>query len=150
MTFMTRNRGITKKCQPRLPETTALMHGPTGTTGGLVPLFVRSLALAIPPFKVIDIHTGRPLGLANKTLASLIPPDDTEAHPHRARKPSQHSTVFLVFEIFAECCDGLGDWLAAQCDKGGRHLTHSVRVAGIEPRLFMRHWSDNLDRRNHA
>lgn len=23
------------------------------------------------------------------------------------KKPSQHSTLFLVFEIFAECCDGL-------------------------------------------
>ena len=23
------------------------------------------------------------------------------------QKPSQHSTLFLVFEIFAECCDGL-------------------------------------------
>ena len=39
----------------------------------LVPLLVRSLALAIPPFKVIDIHTGRPLGLANKHLLALYP-----------------------------------------------------------------------------
>lgn len=36
------------------------------------------------------------------------------------------------------------------CDKGTALLSHSVRVAGIESRLFMRHWSDNLDRRNHA
>ena len=43
------------------------------TRRGLVPLFVRSLALAIPPFKVIDIHTGRPLGLANKHLLALYP-----------------------------------------------------------------------------
>ena len=39
----------------------------------LVPLLVRSLTLAIPPFKVIDIHTGRPLGLANKHLPALYP-----------------------------------------------------------------------------
>lgn len=43
------------------------------TRRGLVPLLVRSLALAIPPFKVIDIHTGRPLGLANKHLLVLYP-----------------------------------------------------------------------------
>ena len=43
------------------------------TRRGLVPLLVRSLALAIPPFKVIDIHTGRPLGLANKHLLALYP-----------------------------------------------------------------------------
>ena len=36
------------------------------------------------------------------------------------------------------------------CDKGTVPLSHSVRVAGIESRLFMRHWSDNLDRCNHA
>ena len=34
---------------------------------------VRSLTLAIPPFKVIDIHTGRPLGLANKHSLVLYP-----------------------------------------------------------------------------
>lgn len=39
---------------------------------------------------------------------------------------------------------------SAACDKGGEHLTHSGRVAGTEFSLFMRHWSDNLDRRNHA
>ena len=39
----------------------------------LVPLLVRSLALAIPPFKVIDIHTGRPLGLASTQLLALYP-----------------------------------------------------------------------------
>lgn len=39
----------------------------------LVPLLIRSLALAIPPLKVIDIHTGRPLGLANKHLLALYP-----------------------------------------------------------------------------
>ena len=43
------------------------------TRHGLVPLLVRSLTLAIPPFKVIDIHTGRPLGLANKHLLALYP-----------------------------------------------------------------------------
>ena len=43
------------------------------TRRGLVPLIVRSLALAIPPFKVIDIHTGRPLGLANKHSLVLYP-----------------------------------------------------------------------------
>ena len=43
------------------------------TRRGLVPLLVRSLALAIPPFKVIDIHTGRPLSLANKHLPALYP-----------------------------------------------------------------------------
>ena len=43
------------------------------TRRGLVPLLVRSLTLAIPPFKVIDIHTGRPLGLANKRLLALYP-----------------------------------------------------------------------------
>lgn len=43
------------------------------TRRGLVPLLVRSLALAIPPFKVIDIHTGRPLGLANKHSLVLYP-----------------------------------------------------------------------------
>ena len=43
------------------------------TRRGLVPLLVRSLTLAIPPFKVIDIHTGRPLGLANKHLLALYP-----------------------------------------------------------------------------
>ena len=46
-----------------------------GTSGSLASLdrFVRSLALAIPPFKVIDIHTGRPLSLANKHLPALYP-----------------------------------------------------------------------------
>ena len=39
----------------------------------LVPPLVRSLTLAIPPFKVIDIHTGRPLGLANKHSLALYP-----------------------------------------------------------------------------
>ena len=39
----------------------------------LVPPLVRSLTLAVPPFKVIDIHTGRPLGLANKHLLVLYP-----------------------------------------------------------------------------
>ncbi len=43
------------------------------TRHGLVPLLVRSLTLAIPPFKVIDIHTGRPLGLANKHSLVLYP-----------------------------------------------------------------------------
>ncbi len=43
------------------------------TRRGLVPPLIRSFALAIPPFKVIDIHTGRPLGLANKHLLALYP-----------------------------------------------------------------------------
>ena len=43
------------------------------TRRGLVPPLVRSLTLAIPPFKVIDIHTGRPLGLANKHSLVLYP-----------------------------------------------------------------------------
>ena len=43
------------------------------TWQGLVPHLIRSLALAVPPFKAIDIHTGRPLGLANKHLLALYP-----------------------------------------------------------------------------
>ena len=43
------------------------------TRCGLVPYLIRSLALAIPPFKVIDIHTGRPLSLANKHSLVLYP-----------------------------------------------------------------------------
>ena len=43
------------------------------TWQGLVPALIRSLALAIPPLKGIDIHTGRPLGLANKHLLALYP-----------------------------------------------------------------------------
>ena len=74
------------------------------TRRGLVPLLVRSLALAIPPFKVIDIHTGRPLSLANKHLPALYPQMAREPRRHRTGKASQHSTLFLVFEIFIECC----------------------------------------------
>ncbi len=34
------------------------------------------------------------------------------------KKPSQHSTLFLDFEIFIECCDGLGGSHAANVTKG--------------------------------
>lgn len=43
------------------------------TRRGLVPLLVRSLALAIPPFKVIDIHTGRPLASQINTCQPYTP-----------------------------------------------------------------------------
>ena len=40
------------------------------------------------------------------------------------RKPSQHSTVFLDFEIFIECWDGLGSRSTVPCDKGTVPLSH--------------------------
>ena len=68
------------------------------TRRGLVPLLVRSLALAIPPFKVIDIHTGRPLGLANKHLLALYP----QTAPELADTDRKTVTTFAAFPRFRD------------------------------------------------
>ena len=99
------------------------------TWQGLVPHLIRSLALAVPPFKAIDIHTGRPLGLANKHLLALYP-QTARRSPAQIGKPSQHSTLFLVFEIFIECCNGLGGSHAANVTKG-LSSCHIWRATGI-------------------
>ena len=70
------------------------------TRRGLVPLLVRSLALAIPPFKVIDIHTGRPLGLANKHLLALYPQTALEL----AGTDRKTVTTFDAFPRFRDFC----------------------------------------------
>ena len=67
---------------------------------------------------------GAPLGLANKHLLALYPQTARRLARAQTGKPSQHSTLFLVFEIFIECCDGLGGSHAANVTKGLSSLSH--------------------------
>ena len=132
------------------------------TRRGLVQLLVRSLALAIPPFKVIDIHTGRPLGLANKTLASLIPPDGAGARRHR--QENRHnirrfssfsrfsSNVVMVWAaVPLSHLEGDGDLDAAEVLLVGLVVARGVQVAKIESvadgleRMFVHAGDDGAD-----
>ena len=76
------------------------------------------------------------------------------------QKPSQHSTLFLVFEIFAECCDGLdvakglsflhsegraNEWVAeGLAEPGGQLLGVTLQVAFELGRSHATHFRELL------